>query len=110
MRLIWATRGKNWGFRFLRDGGFRDPLPVYDAAFSGVEGQPEVCRRTGDRLALRFADPAGRKDRAGRVIPHEFVVFPPEAEIIDSLEEGIRLVWGEVVDDYARVWDSRPPV
>ena len=34
MSLIWATRGRTWGFRFLRDGGFPDPLPVYDLAFS----------------------------------------------------------------------------
>jgi hypothetical protein len=108
VRLIWATRGRSWGFRFLRDGGFRDPLPVYDAAFSGVEGQAEVCRRVGGRVALRFADPAGRRDLAGRVIPHEFVVFPPEAERIASLEEGVRLVWGEVADEYARTWDSHP--
>ena len=25
MTLIWATRGRTWGFRFLRDGGFEEP-------------------------------------------------------------------------------------
>ena len=47
MKLIWATRGRTWGFRFLRDGGFEDPLPVYDEAFSEVGDEPEVCRRVG---------------------------------------------------------------
>src|SRR5665648_584836 len=104
MKIIWATRGRTWGFRFLRDGGFPDPLLEYDAVFSGIEGESEVCRRVGDKVALRFPDPEGRQDRAGRVIPHDFVVFPPLADGIDSVEDGLRLVWRPVADDFAQVW------
>ena len=49
MSLIWATRGRTWGFRFLRNGGFEDPLAVYDDAFSGVGDQPEAWRRVARR-------------------------------------------------------------
>ncbi|MCW5951065.1 MAG: hypothetical protein KIT69_02240 [Propionibacteriaceae bacterium] len=64
MNLIWATRGRSWGFRFLLDGGFADPLPTYEQAFAGLEDDRAVCRKAGGRLALRFPDPLGRKPAA----------------------------------------------
>jgi len=111
MSLIWATRGRTWGFRFLLDGGFTDPLPEYETAFVGVEDAPKACRRVGGRVALRFPDPLGRKDTAGRVIPHDFVVTGPLADEIDSVDDGLRLVWQQprVADEYARIWDSPEP-
>lgn len=111
MSLIWATRGRIWGFRFLLDGGFEDPLLEYDTAFSGVEDAPEVCRRVGEKVALRFPDPLGRKDTAGRVIPHEFVVFGSLADEVDSVEDGLRLVWHQprVAAEFARIWKLPAP-
>jgi hypothetical protein len=113
--LIWATRGRTWGFRFLRNGGFEDPLPVYDVAFSGVEDKSEACRRVAETVALpemvalRFPDPLGRQDLAGRSIPHEFVVFQPLADEIDSAADGLRLVWPLVADEFARIWERPKP-
>ena len=104
MSLIWATRGRTWGFRFLLDGGFADPLLVYDEVFAGVADEPQVCRRVADRVALRFPDPEGRQDIAGRVIPHEFVVLGPLADEIGSVEDGLREVWTQVAGEFARVW------
>jgi hypothetical protein len=69
MSLIWATRGRTWGFRFLLKGDFKDPLQEYEKAFAGTDSDQELCRRTGDTVALRFPDPEGRKDTAGRVTP-----------------------------------------
>ncbi|MFQ6155634.1 hypothetical protein ACLMMA_04020 [Micrococcus luteus] len=119
MSFIWATRGRTWGFRFLRDGGFKDPLPVYDDAFSGVEDEPEVCRRVDKKVALRFPDPEGRKDVAGRLIPHEFVVLGHLADGIEdgidtgeikSVDDGLRLVWPLVENEFAGIWDiPKPP-
>jgi hypothetical protein len=112
VKLIWATRGRTWGFRFLARGGFVDPLPEYDAAFAGLDGQSEVCTRVGDRVVLRFPDPLGRKDAAGRVIPQEFIVFPPLSESIHTIEDGLELVWErpQVAAEYARVWSlPKPP-
>lgn len=106
MRLIWATRGRQWGFRFLRTGGFEDPLAAYEAAFAGLESAVETCTRVGDWVALRFADPLGRVDRAGRVIPHDFVVFEPEAIWLHTVEDGRRLVWPAVEQEYAERWDG----
>ncbi|MFC9076704.1 hypothetical protein ACFTY7_06600 [Streptomyces sp. NPDC057062] len=110
MSLIWATRGRAWGFRFLRDGGYKDPLQVYDDVFSGVGDEPEVWRRVADKGALRFPDPLGRLDRAGRIIPHDFVVFGPVADEVDSVEDARRLVWPQVADEFDRVWElPKPP-
>lgn len=57
-------------------------------------------------VALRFPDPLGRKDAAGRVIPHEFVMFRPLTDEIQSIEDGLQLVWPLVADEFGRVWDQ----
>lgn len=105
MTFIWATRGRAWGFRFLRDAGFPDPLPVYDQAFAGAPDEPELCCRVGDKLALRFSDPLGRRDESGRPIPHEFVVLEELAGTINSVDDGRRVIWPLVAECYEEVWD-----
>jgi len=87
--LIWATRGRNWGFRFLRDGGFADPLPEYDAAFAVIGAGTSALSRVGTTVAVRFPDPLGRKDSAGRVIPHDLVVFPPLSDQIETVDDAL---------------------
>ena len=109
-RLIWATRGRSWGFRFLLKGGLSDPLLVYERSFANLEDEPTACRRAAGTVALRFPDPLGRRDASGRVIPHEFVVFGDLADEIESVEDGLQRVWPRVAEAYARVWDTeRPP-
>lgn len=109
MRLIWATRGRTWGFRFLIDGGFSDPLPEYSKAFANFDATREFAHRAGDMAALRFEDPLRREDRAGRVIPHDFVVFGEPAQGIRSVAAGLDLVWPAVQDEYARIYDLADP-
>ncbi|GAA1915469.1 hypothetical protein [Nocardioides marmoribigeumensis] len=106
MKLIWATRGRTWGFRFLRDGGFADPLPVYDNAFAGAPTVDRVCYRTGTTVAIRFPDPLGRTDSAGRTIPHEFVIFPPQTAIVTSIDDAMVQIWPTVEAEFAAIWDS----
>jgi hypothetical protein len=109
-RLIWATRGRSWGFRFLLNGGFADPLPTFERAFKGVEDEPTCCHRTQGAVALRLSDPLGRRDASGRVIPHEFVVIGDRADTIKSVKEGLQIIWPLTRETYALVWDSeRPP-
>ena len=61
-RLIWATRGRSWGFRFLLKGGLSDPLLVYERSFADLEDEPATCHRAAGKVALRFPDPLGRRD------------------------------------------------
>ena len=66
-----------------------DPLLAYDELLNATDDQqPDVIRRLGDRVALRFPDPEQRTDAAGCTTPHEFVLSGPEAGGISSLNEG----------------------
>lgn len=106
MNIIWATRGKAWGFRFLRADDCADPLQVYEVAFAGTGSNPEVFQKNAGNTAVRFPDPDGRRDRSGRVIPHEFVVSAPESCGLETLEDARSALWREVKDRYAAVWDQ----
>lgn len=108
-KLIWATRGRSWGFRFLLNGDFADPLQEYELAFANVEDEPTAWRQAAGKVAFRFPDPLRRRDTAGRVIPHEFVVFGDLADGIESVEDGLLQVWPVVQGAYARVWDAEAP-
>lgn len=104
--LIWVTRGRSWGFRFLLNGGRPDPLVAYEHILADLGDELEtLCRKPGS-VALRFPDPLGRQDAAGRTIPHEFIVFGELADKIGTLEDGRRQVWDRVAGAYARVWDA----
>ena len=109
MRFIWATRGRTWGFRFLENNDFADPLPQYELMFAGNETDSALFKRAGTNVGLRFPDPLNREDAAGRPIPHEFVVFPPLADEINSLEQGMDLIWPLVADTYASIWSQVDP-
>lgn len=107
MRFIWVTRGRDWGFRFLRTAGYADPLPVYESAFDGVERRGDAFARKDNAVVLRIDDPLGRKDAAGRLIPHEFVIFDDEGW--DGFDETRDAVWPLVAQEFAQVWDSSEP-
>ncbi|OZE81139.1 hypothetical protein CH305_11195 [Rhodococcus sp. 15-649-2-2] len=107
--FIWATRGRNWGFRFLCDAGLIDPLPAYERAFKDLRDAPTAWCREGGEVALRFPDPLGRRDSARRVIPHEFVIFGDLATAVDSVEDGLDEVWPLVSEVYASIWESPNP-
>lgn len=110
MTIIWATRGKTWGHRFLRHGGSPDPLVERDRAFTGVNDEGEAFHRHGGTLALRFEDPLGRCDAAGRPILHELILDGPDANGIANLQEGIHSLWPSLEPEYAQIWDQpRPP-
>lgn len=104
MNIIWATRGRTWGFRFLLDGGLSDPLPAYEEAFSQASDETPAHVRVGEVAALRFDDPDGRRDSAGRVIPHEVVVLPPHGRAVTDMTIGIRLVWPLIGPVYDAIW------
>ena len=57
-----------------------------------AKGRPSVSRSRG------------RRDSAGRIIPHEFVIIGDVAKEILSVETGQRQVWPLVQDAFARTW------
>lgn len=108
--LLWATRGRAWGTTFLLRGGLADPLPVYQRAFAGREDEESLLKQVDQLVAVRFADPEGRKDRAGRLIFHDFVLEATDAAEVcaewESLEEAVAYLWPQVSTHFAGVWDS----
>lgn len=105
MSLIWATRGRAWGFTFLRNGGLADPLPTYEAGFPADAPEPAAFRRVGDKVAVRLADPEGRCDRSGRTIVHEFIIDGDLAEQVVDEDDTLEIIWPLVRDTYTAVWD-----
>lgn len=112
MILLWATRGRSWGFRFLPVGrgaadgmaADGDPLGLYERAFAGHADGDEGCWAGADGLtAVRLSDPEGRRDEAGRVIPHEFVL---RGEEVRTVGDALAVVWPRVAAQYAEVWDG----
>jgi len=106
---LWATRGRTWGFRLLRTGGLADPLATYEAAFAGASDEVEVWQVTGAGGALRFPDPLGRRDRSGRVVPHDFVLLGDDARGVTSVDEGRRRLWPRVERVFVEAYDSAAP-
>ena len=109
MSFIWATRGRTWGFQFLRSGGSADPLLDYEDVFSDAGDAVEGCWNKNDRVGLRFLDPRARKDRSGRVISHEFVLSGASVAGVKSVQDGLQLVWPQVEDEYADIWERPTP-
>lgn len=107
--VIWATRGRLWGFRFLLSAGRRDPLPEYENAFHDAEDNPTTWQHEPGKIAFRFSDPLGRRDASGRVIPHDFVVFGDLADSMNSPDDARNTIWPLVADAYERVWDATEP-
>ena len=70
---------------------------------------PEAWCRVADTVALRFPDPDGRQDAAGRVIPHDFVLLGSWADEINSLDDGRQRIWHEVAEEFESVWDKTEP-
>ena len=105
MILLWLTRGRTWGFRFLIRGE-QDPLPIYDSIFSTVGDVSEAWLRVDNRIALRIIDPAGRKDAAGRPISHDFVLAGEMARRVRSVSDGVSMVWPLVEGEYAKKYEA----
>lgn len=108
-RIIWATRGRSWGFRFLLTGGLADPLAEYENTMAELGDAGSGWCLLGDRVGVRFPDPEGRRDTSGRVIPHDFVLAGPLAQTVRSVDQGIQGVWPFVAEFYRLTWAVASP-
>lgn len=106
MSILWATRGKSWGFRFLLDGDTDRPLEKYREAFGDVHSRRQLCDVHATYTAVRFEDPLARQDDAGRVIPHDFVLEGDMARGVTTVEEAIDVIWPLVEKRYAELWNQ----
>lgn len=109
MTFIWSTRGRDWGFRFLKNGGEADPLIKFESVMDVAGPENPTCVRVGECVGLRFSDPENRTDSAGRLISHEFVLWGDLADRVDSVEDGLAVVWPLVKDQYGASWGEAAP-
>lgn len=105
---IWVARGRSWGFRFLADGGYSEPLGVYERAFHGAEDDALVFRSVEVGLVLRFPDPLERLDSSGRMLAHD-VILAGSHPGLASFEQAVAMVWPRLEGAYALVWDQASP-
>ena len=108
-QVIWLTRGRTWGFRFLLDGGLADPLITYEDAIGELGDETYGIVQRNGCTALRFGDPESRRDASGRLIPHDFVVTGEIGATIASVDDFIDRVWPLVAGAYASVWQTAQP-
>lgn len=95
----------------MLNGGLSDPLAEYERVFADLKDEPTAWVQMAGRVGLRFPDPESRRDTAGRIIPHEFVILGPQSDRLQSLEAGKEWVWPRVAKAYERVWGAdRPPL
>ncbi|WP_204138052.1 hypothetical protein [Halomicronema sp. CCY15110] len=117
--VLWSTRGEDWGFRFLLHPNInvasRNWLEIYEEVFKykQVSVSDYTCRgkinllenRSFFYVAFIFTDPERRKDRSGRVIPHELVYF--DAEYLEVEFDDFNLknrIWNMVSDTYSTLY------
>ncbi len=91
--VIHASRGKDVGFRFLKKGGVPDPMHEYEKAFNDSMSGDLFQRLPDGKVAVRFMDPEGRKDFAGRLIPHEVIVPATMSSGLNSVSDVVQNLW-----------------
>lgn len=106
--IIHAGRSKHAGFRFLKSGGLSDALHEYEkAGFERERGDFFV--RYGDRaekIAVRFTDPAGRRDAATRPLFHELIIPESMSKDVHGLDDVKTKIWPLVKDSYESFYAS----
>jgi len=98
--VIHAGRGKTKGFRFFQKGGTPDFFQQYTKVFeaSSLADKPGYFERLADgKVAATFHDPLGRKDQAGRVIPHMVLVPKSMSGNLNSADDVVKHIWPTLV-------------
>lgn len=105
--IVHAARGKHKGWTFPQSGGLSDPVSEYGkAGFDSMPSGPGI-RRYGDRnekVAARYNDPEGRRDRSSRPIIHEVMLPESMARGVKTVEDARDASWPSIKDTYASLY------
>lgn len=111
--ILWSSRGKDWGFRILQHPNFEyEWLDVYKEVFANSKDDERFYKRTQVKIGLtkkeecvgiRFLDPELRCDSAGRIIPHEFIVFGQSSLALKDHTDWVQL-WPIISEKYAKLY------
>ena len=103
-----ASRGRDSGFRFVKDASLKEPYSVFESA-GLMSGDNEIPRNTirklsGGAVAAVLDDPKGRADRAGRLIPHSILIPKSMASGISTIDDVRNTIWPLLEDAYAAIY------
>ena len=110
--ILWSSRGRDWGFQILRHPTIFECewLDVYKEVFGNSKDDEGFYLRTQvwigqskkvECIGIRFLDPELRCDSAGRVIPHEFIVFGQTSSFLEDNTDWVHWLWPIVSEEYA---------
>lgn len=107
--IMFSSRGIDKGFHFLQNGGLKDPLKELEKAGVGDSTPIGTFKRYGknaEKVYVSFSDPLGRKDAAGRVIPHSVHLPKHLAEGVNTHEEAVNKAWPLIKDSFDAMYKS----
>jgi hypothetical protein len=106
--IIHATRARTKGFEFRKKGGLPDAFVEWQKNDDG-SSLGAAFKRYGDRsekVVGTFLDPLGRKDQAGRVIPHTVILPEHLAKGVHNADDLFNKAWPLIKDDFEKFYDS----
>jgi hypothetical protein len=105
--ILWSTSGRDWEFRFLLEPKQCDDWVAYHRSIVQPSTANETDVNHGSILSgsvlytsVVFLDPEGRKDSAGRVIPHEVAVIGEHLDR-DNLKN---MLWEKLSSVYSQLY------
>ena len=100
--VAFTSRGRDYGFMFLDSGGSDDPVRDITGHFGArvFEQDAGYFRKKDGVVGANFLDPEGRKDHAGRVIPHFVVVPKTMSKGINNIDDVVTKIWPKLKDRY----------
>lgn len=104
--LMHFTRTKNRGFSVFNDGNHPKPMTMANKIMGDDWDTSDKLMDTDRGLGVLLTDPEGRKDRAGRDIPHLIIMPNSMRDEIRSVDDVREKVWPALKDDYAAVYDQ----
>lgn len=96
--ILHSSRGHGRGYAFLQGGGLKNPTK--EAIEAGLDkadvGFFKRYGSNGEKVAARFADPLGRKDRAGRAIGHDVILPKSMAKDVHNIDDVEKVAWPKI--------------
>ncbi|MFE4108475.1 hypothetical protein [Almyronema epifaneia] len=118
--ILWSTRGHDWGFRMLLlpKLSCTDWLDAHHRMFQDNTATEEYQVNQGNirlssnltvsYIALSFPDPEQRKDRSGRIIPHEVALLGEEINAFQDIQFAVNEIWKTLSSTYATLYPLSP--
>lgn len=106
--LIYGTRAKYHGFTLLKKGDTPDVLSIFEKGLGRdrLDVDNFFEKFDGGKIAASFLDLQGRKDFAGRVIPHMIIIPADKAQGINSIDDVKTKIWPTLEKTYQAFYDQ----